>query len=103
MYPHSRRRGPIEIHFDILTSCLEPRKATDVLRHANLQHGNLNKYFYHLVKAGFIEQEMFGRRPIYQTSEIGIDLIKEIASISKKLNMDGFELPRKYYYITKEV
>ena len=103
MDPISRRRGPIEIYFDILTSCLEPKLMTGILRWANIQYGSFQNYFNPLLKAGYLEKEIYKKRFVYRTSPSGKELMHDMIIVARKLDMEGFEIPRIYNYITKEV
>jgi len=95
MYLPTKRRGPIEIYFDLLTTCLKPKRKTKVMRHANLQFDSFSKFFIPLVEAGYIKK--FNGNPhknhaYYQTTNMGRKLIKEIKMVASQLNLGGFDI-----------
>ena len=50
------KRGWIEITIDILEAALTPEKKIRIMYKANLSFVSFNKYFYELLRKGFIEE-----------------------------------------------
>lgn len=96
MYLPTKRRGPIEIYFDILTTCLKPKRKTYIMRHANIQFNSLPKFIDPLIEAGYIK--IFNGNPhknhvYYQTTNMGRKLRDEIKIVANQLNLGGFDIP----------
>ncbi len=73
------RRGWAEITADILESTLTPSNKTRIMYKANLNFERFNRYFYDLLRKGFIEEKNGSNgRVVYKTTERGRTLLKTV-------------------------
>lgn len=71
-----RKRGWGAITIDILEATLTPEKKMRIMYRANLNFERFNRYFYDLLRKGFIEEANDpDEKPLYRVSERGKTLL----------------------------
>jgi len=74
-----RKRGWVAITIDILGATLTPEKKMRIMYRANLNFERFNRYFYDLLRKGFIEEVNDpDRRSLYRISERGKTLLETL-------------------------
>jgi len=85
------KRGWVEITIDILEATLTPEKKMRIMYRANLNFTRFNKYFYDLLRKGFIEKvNNPDRRTFYRISRRGKTLL---AALRKAQDLFSSEEP----------
>ncbi len=79
------KRSWPEITVEILEATLAPSNKMRILYKSNLNFVRFNRYFYVLVRKGFIEEKNGSDgRPVYKTTELGRNLL-EVLKKAKEL------------------
>ena len=77
MYTHARRRSWPAIVVDILEVTLTPSNKMRIMYKSNLNFERFNKYFYDLLRRGFIEEMNNPKgRQVYRITERGRTLLE---------------------------
>ena len=80
-----QRRSWPAITVDILEVTLVPTNKTRVMYKSNLNFERFNRYFYDLLRKGFIEEMNDSNgRSVYKTTERGRDLL-EVLRVAQEL------------------
>ncbi len=69
-------------HFEIIALIVEAAKEDwhakfSIMRHANINCGQFNKFLNSLMQMGFIEQATLGNRPVYRASSRGQAFLRQ--------------------------
>lgn len=79
-----QRRSWPEIIGDILEVALVPTNKTRIMYSSKLSFGRFNRYFYDLLRRGFIEETNdSNERSVYKTSERGRDLLEVLRTVQE--------------------
>ena len=80
-----QRRSWPAITVDILEVTLAPTNKTRIMYKSNLNFERFNRYFYDLLRKGFIEETNNSNgRSVYKTTERGRDLL-EVLRVAQEL------------------
>jgi predicted transcriptional regulator len=86
-----RKRDREEIAIDILEAALTPQKKMRIMYRANLNFDRFNRYFYELLRKGFIEKaDDPDDRPFYRISERGKTLLVTLKMGRDLLSSDEY-------------
>jgi predicted transcriptional regulator len=69
-------------HFEIIALMVEALKNGDqakfsIMRHANINSGQFNKFLNSLIRIGFVEPYVADRRPVYRASIKGQQFLRQ--------------------------
>jgi len=84
-----QRRSWPEITIDILEATLAPSKKMRIMYRANLNFERFNKYFYGLLRKGFIEEKNDSNgRLVYKTTERGRTLLEVLRKAQELISSE---------------
>lgn len=84
-----RRRSWPEITTDILETALTPSNKMRVMYKANLNFERFNRYFYDLLRKGFIEEKNGSDgRIVYETTERGRTLLEVLRKAQELVSFE---------------
>jgi predicted transcriptional regulator len=79
-----RKRGWVDISFDILESALTPTTKTRLMYRANLNYVRFNAYFHDFLKKGLLEEAKHdGKAKVYAVSKQGKVLLAALRNAEK--------------------
>ena len=86
-----RKRGWGAITIDILEATLTPEKKMRIMYRANLNFERFNRYFYDLLKKGFIEEANDpDEKPFYRISERGKTLLAALRKVQELASSNDY-------------